>query len=262
MFVYTIINTVTGGEYIGSTVNFKSRKSKHLKDLNRNIHHSKYLQNYWNKYGSDAFEFIIIERVDDSSKLLEREQFNIDNSNSIYNTCKVAGSPLGIKRSQETKNKISKSNTGRKFTKDQLERRSKSQSGENHYLYNSAMPDCTKKKISNTLASRFKNKENHPRYNKNLSNKSKKKISEGLKEYFNNNKHHNSGKNVDAAVKQKISNKLKKPINQYAMCGKLIKEWDSIKDASSNLGIREASIRDCCKNRRPNYSNYIWKFKN
>jgi len=47
--------------YYGSTTNFKKRVKDHKYLLHRNKHHSSHLQNAWNKYGEDAFEFVILK---------------------------------------------------------------------------------------------------------------------------------------------------------------------------------------------------------
>ena len=75
--VYSIVNKKNGYCYIGSTVNFKGRCYGHRCDLVRNRHSSPILQNSWNKYGEDHFDFYVIESVD-VSMLLEREQYWMD----------------------------------------------------------------------------------------------------------------------------------------------------------------------------------------
>lgn len=49
--------------YIGSAVDFRRRKYKHLADLRNNKHHSDHLQKSWNKYGSANFLFEVVEVV-------------------------------------------------------------------------------------------------------------------------------------------------------------------------------------------------------
>lgn len=59
----------------------------HIRDLNNNQHHNKHLQNAWNKYGSSAFNFELLEECDESL-LDERENFYIlkfDTYNNGYN---------------------------------------------------------------------------------------------------------------------------------------------------------------------------------
>lgn len=86
--IYKIVNTETKEFYLGSSTNFNKRKTEHLYDLRHNCHHSKYLQNAWNKYGEDKFEFIVFKdyKAKASNKdLKSREQNYIDKFNPAYN---------------------------------------------------------------------------------------------------------------------------------------------------------------------------------
>lgn len=84
--IYRIFCTETNKSYIGSTwKSFKSRWKQHLSKLNNNKHHSKEMQNAWNKYGTDSFSCEILEVIDDESILLEREAFFIDKFDSYNN---------------------------------------------------------------------------------------------------------------------------------------------------------------------------------
>lgn len=109
--IYSITNTLNGHMYIGSAVNISRRWSDHTRHLNKNEHHSIHLQNAWNKYGEDAFEFTVLEYCE-KEQLIEREQFYIDEIKPIYNTCPIAGSVLGAKRSAETRAKMSTAKSG------------------------------------------------------------------------------------------------------------------------------------------------------
>jgi group I intron endonuclease len=108
--IYKIFNLVNNKIYIGSASSnggFRKRWNEHKSDLNRNVHHNKHLQLSWNKYGSDNFKFEIIELINDTSLILEREQYYLDNLKPDYNICKIAGNTLGVKLSEEHKKKIS-----------------------------------------------------------------------------------------------------------------------------------------------------------
>lgn len=95
--IYKIINLLDGNLYIGSSININKRFKYHLYLLQKNKHHSKHLQNAWNKYGKNNFRFEFIENVNsEKKKLTEREQFYLDNLKPTYNTCKKAYSCLGI----------------------------------------------------------------------------------------------------------------------------------------------------------------------
>lgn len=111
--VYAIHCTVNDFLYIGSTaaLGFKTRFRKHRVELRRKRHHSAILQRHFNKHGSNAFTFHILEECA-SSDCLEREQAWLDirgigYRNKSYNTLSVAGSPLGLKHSAGVLRKMS-----------------------------------------------------------------------------------------------------------------------------------------------------------
>jgi group I intron endonuclease len=112
--IYKILNKINGKFYIGSAEDFEQRwykkPSSHLKTLEKNIHCNRYLQRAWNKYGKDKFEFLIVEECS-IEKLIEREQYYLDlwepwKEEIGYNICKFAGSPLGLRWTEESKKKI------------------------------------------------------------------------------------------------------------------------------------------------------------
>lgn len=63
--------------YLGSSIDIVKRFSQHKRDLQQHVHANAYLQNAWNKYGEDAFEFLVFELVD-RPRLLETEQSYLD----------------------------------------------------------------------------------------------------------------------------------------------------------------------------------------
>lgn len=72
--IYKIINQQTGKYYVGSSRNIPRRWKKHTKMLNANRHVNKKLQNAWNKYGQDCFQFVVIEELTESISLIDAEQ--------------------------------------------------------------------------------------------------------------------------------------------------------------------------------------------
>jgi hypothetical protein len=73
------------------------------------------MQNAWNKYGENLFEFSCVETVNNPEELIEREQFWIDKLKSVqngFNLRKHARSNLGIKYSEESKQRISDAHRG------------------------------------------------------------------------------------------------------------------------------------------------------
>src|SRR5690606_14473381 len=75
--IYQIKSRVSGAIYIGSAVNFTDRRSKHLRDLERNQHHNSRLQNHYNKYGPDCLEFKIL-KLSTREDIIKHEQLFID----------------------------------------------------------------------------------------------------------------------------------------------------------------------------------------
>jgi group I intron endonuclease len=126
--IYSITNTANGHRYIGSAIIIHKRWNEHIRDLCANKHHSIYLQRAWNTYGNDYFIFSIIEQCD-NDLLIDREQHYIDTLIPEYNMCRIAGSPLGYKHTDETKEKVSKAGKGRVFSDEHKKRISEALKG-------------------------------------------------------------------------------------------------------------------------------------
>lgn len=89
--VYQIVNTVNGKRYVGSTIDFYRRQYNHFHDLRKGRHHSKSLQDDYNRYGEEAFAVRIIELVENHENLFDREQHYIDAFKPEYNVMMEAG---------------------------------------------------------------------------------------------------------------------------------------------------------------------------
>lgn len=72
--IYAITNKLNGKVYIGCSKNIKTRFNSHKALLKKGIHHSTKLQQEWDQYGKESFDFSIIQEVEDSESLLEVEQ--------------------------------------------------------------------------------------------------------------------------------------------------------------------------------------------
>jgi len=98
--------------YIGSAIYYKNRWADHKRQLRLKTHHNPKLQHHADKYGIDDLIFSIIEPCLPQF-LIEREQYYINTLQPYFNVCKIAGSTLGRKMTEETKQKIIKANRGK-----------------------------------------------------------------------------------------------------------------------------------------------------
>lgn len=114
--IYAIKHNDSGKCYVGSTTYFPTRFRGHRYRLKKGTHDNKKLQTAWDTFGSKAFTIYVIENIDDKSLFLVREQFWIDRLNAFndgFNMCPNAVSSLGIKRTAETRKRMSKAKSGR-----------------------------------------------------------------------------------------------------------------------------------------------------
>jgi group I intron endonuclease len=116
--------------YVGSAVNYRNRWAEHRRRLNAGSHHCIHLQRSWDKYGQNDFEFCLVEFVE-KENLIMIEQRWIDaywDNGVLLNSCRIAGSVLGRKHSQEAKNKISQSHIGVIHSESTIQKMKQSQS--------------------------------------------------------------------------------------------------------------------------------------
>lgn len=108
--IYKITNTANGKCYIGCAVNIKKRFYEHKWALTRGEHGNPHLQAAWQKYGEEAFEFSVIELVEDPAQLLDVETVHIQGSDPelVYNILNAPRSTsLGLRRTPEVRRKTS-----------------------------------------------------------------------------------------------------------------------------------------------------------
>jgi len=110
--IYKWTNKLNNKCYVGSSINLWRRflnyfNLSYLSNKKNNLKISRALV----KHGYSNFSIEILEYCS-VSDLLEREQYYLDLLKPEYNTEKIAGSSLGLKRSEETKAKISKALKG------------------------------------------------------------------------------------------------------------------------------------------------------
>lgn len=242
MGIYMIENTVNNKVYIGSSVDTNNRINNHKNDLNKNKHHNKYLQRAWKKYGADNFTFTVIEKVNDRDKLIEREQYWMDYYNvseNGYNINPTAGSQLGRKLSEDSKNKIYES-FPRKKPIVQLD--------VNGILID-RFPTVKVASMSTgfgigMIKSCWVNKTFFEGYAWVLE-----------VDYFSNEFDLNQYSHE--RIQSKREGKSVVSINEFGN----IEEFNSMRKAALKFGIEHHGISECCKGKRLTYKSRIWRFK-
>jgi group I intron endonuclease len=228
--IYKIVNLINGKFYIGSASSkggFRKRWNEHRSGLKNGVHPNKHLQRAWVKYGEDNFRFEILEKLNDTSIILEREQYYINTLQPQYNICKIAGNTLGVRLSE--KHKIILSNMA------------KLRVGDKNSFYGKTHTDEYKKESSNRMKGKFSG-DKHPLFGKTHSDETKLKQSK--------------------AKKGKVS-KRKSSIKQLDINDNLIKTWESISEASESLGLELkgcGNIVSCLKGRIKTAYGFKWEY--
>ena len=88
--IYAIINKRNNKKYIGESMDISRRWEEHKKDLNLNCHNNYKLQNDWNKFGEDNFEFRVLITLSPNIDVMEKYILLYTESKIIkqYNTIK------------------------------------------------------------------------------------------------------------------------------------------------------------------------------
>lgn len=163
--IYRINNLATDCYYIGSAVKFGRRKWEHLSALRSGTHHCKKLQAAYAEYGVDAFEFEVLQEVEDEARLLVTEDMYLGQcvtDPKCYNTVFTTTSPPS-------------------YTAE------------------------TRQAISNTLKARFVDPTVHPRYGKTHSEETRAKISESRTGKMAGADHYRFGQTLSVEVREKIA---------------------------------------------------------
>jgi group I intron endonuclease len=225
--IYKITNLINGKIYIGSTCNFKDRKSKHKRTKSNTMISRAIFKYGWDNFTFDAIEFC------DKDILIEREQFYLDtlepfkenNGYNILRNCTSNGW-RGHHHTEESKKIMSEKK------KDSIPW-NKGKTG---------VQECSDE--TRDLMSKNRMGEGNSFYNKKHTQESKDKISEKAKErdmsFFN-----------------------KRVIQMDKITKEVIKIWDSISDASEFvIGDRKSSrITAACRGRYKTAGGFCWEYE-
>ncbi len=187
--IYCITCTVTSKFYIGSSINLHQRQYNHFRELQRNEHDNQYMQRAWNKYGSDAFIFEVLELVLVPEMLTTREQHWLDTlkpfGNKGFNMTPIAGSTLGRKFSPEAKEKIRIKALGRKISEEARQNMAESHRGSKRSAETRAKMSAAQigntKSLGKKLSPERVEQMRRINLGKKMSEESKRKMSESQK---------------------------------------------------------------------------------
>lgn len=123
--IYKITNLVNQKVYIGQSRCLQNRLNQHRSYLKNNKHKNLHLQRSYNKYGIENFKFEVIHYVDHVKELSKWEEYYINTyqsylSNYGFNIIRIINE-VTI-HSEETRLKLSKSNTGKKRKPEDIEK--------------------------------------------------------------------------------------------------------------------------------------------
>jgi group I intron endonuclease len=246
--VYKIVNIVNQHQYIGSTINFDRRKKRHTRELTNKKHHSRHLQNAWDFYGFDKFEFHILEIVNDINELTNRETFYLQSLNPEYNTMRDIKSHIGLKRSLETRKKMSLAQVGKKHSEETKQKLREINTG--------------KKQSEETKQKRVSSMKSSEKFNVAVRSKDR---SDKIKASRLNN----GGYIITEEQKQKARDTLKLKnlpspnnikIQKYDLNGNFICEYPSFQKAEKDNMLWRGSLSKHINNlQKSEYKNYIWK---
>lgn len=210
MKIYIIINKITDKVYVGQTKRkVNERFTQHKYHLKAKKHDNEHLQNAWNKYGPESFEFY---QLCDDLTSEEADNFEVSliswygELDLCYNL--DSGGHKNKIVSPETREKFRLNWLGRTHTEETKEKCRQAKLGSSH-------TDATKAKIS-------------------ASNKGKRPPNYGIpctEEQKQRLKEVNTGKKMDEETKSKISNSLK---------GRIKSEEEIEKIRKSKLGKKRS----------------------
>ena len=177
--IYKLINVVNSKFYVGSAVSLRKRKARHFSELRHGKHNNRHLQRAWDKYGEQAFIFVVVEYVEDRTKLLETENRWLNGhvgKDYCYNIGTDATAPMlgmsgelsptwGYRHSGEAKIIIGQYSRGRLHTPESKEKI-------RQHLLGKPKPEAVRSKISATLSG-----SGNPNYGKPRSEGFKEKVS-------------------------------------------------------------------------------------
>ena len=263
---YYILELMTYNDRVGYNKTYGGGSGRPTEETKRKLSESikgKYCgeKSYWyGKHRSEEVKRKISESL--KGKQLSEEakrkisEFQKGKQLSEETKRKMSESSKGKQLSEETKRKMSESKKGRPHSEETKRKMSESLKGEKNPNYGKQLSEEHKRKLSEA-----KKGEKHPNYGKHRSEETKRKISESRKGKYCGEKHPNYGKHRSEETKRKISeNKSKSVVQIDPTTNKIVKVWESAREADRHGGFDFKNISQCCNGKRKTHKGYKWMF--
>lgn len=237
--IYGIRCKVNNKIYIGKAKNYFIRLGQHIDSLIKNKHHCKLLQEDFDLYGTDNFQFLIIRELQDGENidLVEIEEISKIDSTLLYNSNLVENKIISYNPTTGEVFKVyfnisdASRQTGIPFINIYLcctEYNSTKTTKGIGFCFESDIDKIPERLIDNRVGSKH-------RKGTVMSMESRRKISEG-----------NKGKrNVSVVQIDKRTNKV-------------IRTFESLLQAAAETGIK--NISRCCKGKTKSAGGFIWRY--
>lgn len=242
--IYCIKNKINNMVYIGLSKNIHNRWIEHKYRLNTHIHPNMKLQNAWDKYGEQSFDFFVLEKCD-YDIIYDREKYWINEYKSFERTHGYNLSTGGENSSEgcvwndEMKENASKVKNPKKVVQIDIYGniintwRSASYASRSLNLRCSSIKKCCEHQNIQCNNFLWFYEEDDLLKDKNA-----------FKNFVINN-----------------SRSIQIPILQYDLYGNIIEKFSNCKEIKNKYNINPIEIRECCNHHRNTSQGYIWLFE-
>lgn len=238
--------------YVGQAIDINRRWNKHRRQLLNNSHENEIMQRVFNKYSeSDPFKYKIIKVIDSDLNNWEYKAI-ISIAHKFPNLiCMNIADPRKTYCGQkEIRERISLALTGKSLPELTKQKMSQARKGrKNPWKWVKVVQLDTNGKLIKIWDSRTH---------------AEKEL--GFSIRIDNNRHggfqwqHYEDWLINPKGNKILKHKVDNTIKQFSFNGNLIKEWNSIKEASIELNISSTQICECLNNKGNTAGGYLWSY--